>query len=260
MSIEHDNLPANPRLESLLREIVAAGDLQPAQNQRVRTRLGLDPQPIASMATPSLTLPDTRAATNLVPTAVQEESPTIATSRHRLRQQWFQFALAGAAFIAVGVLLALVFGSGNDEPAAQPGTTGTPEATATTATANPELAVRDALEPLPSGQERRLVLEVEAHNQHDNAFDRWTIELWQHWSAADVLSEGLYVSDPAGEVVTHIALNGQQPLLNWEPRDGLFDVPLEYSLQRRVLGATLAAVNDPDAHALRSEERDGLVV
>src|SRR5690606_21186941 len=40
----------------------------------------------------------------------------------------------------------------------------------------------------------------------------------------------------------------------------LFDVPLEFSLQRRVLNATLAAVDDPVTHRLQHETRDGDLV
>lgn len=127
---------------------------------------------------------------------------------------------------------------------------------------DPLESVREALQPLPPGQERRIVLDAQAYGQHDNAFDRWTVELWERWAPDGVLDQGLYVSDPSGAVVAHIVLDGQQRLMNWEPRDalGVFDVPLEYSLQRRVLGATLAAVSGQDSYSLRRDERDGQIV
>lgn len=141
MSIEHDNLPLNPRLETLLRQIVAANDLQPAQNQRVRARLGLHPHQAANVST--ATLPASRQGSMPIPAVEQDVSPMITTSRGRLRQQWLQFALAAVAFIAVGVLLALVFGSGGDDPETQPGVGGSPEATATVAPATATIGSQD---------------------------------------------------------------------------------------------------------------------
>jgi|GEM_PF-3800100 len=244
MSAEHE--PNNPRLDPLLRQIVAA-DLGTDQNARVRARLGLTPQQPDTQ--PTLTLPASRPTP--IRTQEQDGQPMIATTTGKLRQQWLQFALAAIAFIAVGVVLAMVFGSDSDDGETRPGRS-----------VDPSSAVQSALAPLSDDQERRLVLDVEAHGDHDNAVDQWTIELWQHWSAAGELTEGLYVSNPSGEVITHIVLDGQAPLLNWEPSDALemFDVPLEYSLQRKVLGAALSAVNDPESNNLRSEVRDGHVV
>lgn len=243
MSIQHDNLSVDPRLDTLLRGMLTADDLQPAQSARVRARLGLVGSPSPTGVT--LTIP---ASSPLTPTTRSEDPRTITPPR-RLRRQWLQFALAAVAFVAVGLVLALVFGSSGDGPDIQPGTP-----------ADPAQAVRDALAPLPPEQERRTVLEVETHTTHDNAFDRWTIDRWQRWSAGGVLDEGLFVSGPAGESVTHIILDGQGPLMNWAPRDWALDVPLEYSLQRRVFAATLDAVNDPETHNLQHETRDGQVV
>lgn len=148
MSIEHDNLLANPRLETLLRQIVAANDLQPAQNQRVRARLGLHPQQTASLST--ATLPSSRQGSMPIPTSEQEVSPMIASSSGRLHQQWLQIALAAVAFIAVGILLALVFGSSNDDPSSQPGAGGSPEATATATSTATIAAIARADTPVSS--------------------------------------------------------------------------------------------------------------
>jgi hypothetical protein len=137
MSVEHE--PANPRLDSLLRQIVAAGDLQPEQNQRVRARLGLAPdQPTAQ---PTLTLPASQPAP--IRTQEQEGPPMIATSQ-RLRRQWLQFALAAVAFIAAGVVLAMIFDSRADDPDARPGVAASPEATATIAPATATIASQDS--------------------------------------------------------------------------------------------------------------------
>lgn len=127
MSIEHEHV--NPRIDALLRQIVAANDLQPEQNQRVRARLGLAPTQASEQST--LTLPASQPGPIRAPE--QEAIPMIATTRTRLRQQWLQFALAAVAFIAAGVVLALIFGSGSDDPKSQPGIGGPPEATATAA-------------------------------------------------------------------------------------------------------------------------------
>jgi Tol biopolymer transport system component len=125
---------------------------------------------------------------------------------------------------------------------------------------DPEQAVRDALEPVPVEQEKRLVMEVEAHNGTDNAFERWTVDLWQRRSESGRFDQGMYVTDPSGELAAHVVRNGDPGVMNWEPRDGRFDTPLEYSLQQRVLGYTLSAINDPGTHNLQREERDGWTV
>jgi hypothetical protein len=148
MSIEHDNLPINPRLDTLLRQIVAANDLQPEQSQRVRAQLGLAPTHASEQ--PTLTLPASPPGPIRAPE--QEGIPMIATTRTRLRQQWLQFALAAVAFIAVGVVLALIFGSGADDQETRPGVGGSPEATATTAatptaTVAPSTATTGSQEP-----------------------------------------------------------------------------------------------------------------
>lgn len=257
MSADHDSLPIDPRFEALLRAAITTHDLRPDQDARVRTRLGLRPRAAAMPAT--ATLPENRRATVSIPAMEHDVRTAVTTSNRRPRQQWLQFALAAVAFIAVGLLLTLLFSNGNDASDGRPGTTASPEATTTRVT-EAIMAVRDALAPLSTSQERRIVLDVEAQADHDNAFDRWTVELWERWSSDGVLDQGLFVSDPSGEVAAHIVLDGQQSLMNWEPRDGRFDTPLEYSLQRRVLGATLAAMTDPDASNLRSEERDGYII
>lgn len=131
MSIEHDSLPVTPRLDTLLRQIVGH-DLQPAQNQRVRARLGLHVQPAAGLAT--VMLPGSQPAPTSAPAIGMEAPPMRATPRARLRQQWLQFALAAIGFVTVGVVLALIFGSArDDQPATQPGVTSSPSATATVA-------------------------------------------------------------------------------------------------------------------------------
>jgi hypothetical protein len=136
MSIEHEHEHVNPRIDALLRQIVAANDLQPEQNQRVRARLGLNPY-LANVQ-PTITLPVSQLEPIHAPE--QEGFPMIATTSSRLRRQWLQFALAAVAFIAVGALLALIFGSGSEDSESQPGVGGSPEATATAmvaATATP---------------------------------------------------------------------------------------------------------------------------
>ncbi|HEX5164320.1 MAG TPA: hypothetical protein VFV93_02900 [Thermomicrobiales bacterium] len=110
MSTEHDSLTVDPRLETLLRGILASDDLQPTQNERVRARLGLLATEPAGAAT--LTIPASRAQ---IATPEPEAAPLAAPPQTRLRRQWLQFALAAVAFIAVGVLLVLLFGSGNDD-------------------------------------------------------------------------------------------------------------------------------------------------
>jgi len=131
MSVEHDNLPVNPRLDTLLRQMAASNDLQPEQNQRVRARLGLAPdQPSVR---PTLTLPASQPGPIRAPE--RDGIPMIATTSGKLRQQWLQFALAAVAFIAVGAVLAMIFGSGSNNPETRPGVGGSPESTVTAAPA-----------------------------------------------------------------------------------------------------------------------------
>jgi TolB protein len=125
---------------------------------------------------------------------------------------------------------------------------------------NAEQVVRDALAPLPPQQERCSVFTVEAHVEHDSDFDTWDVELWERWTPDDIREQGMYVSDPDGTAIVHIALNGDPSVLGWEPPGFVFDVPVEFSMQGRTFGAALAAVNDPEAHSLYRETRDGLLV
>ncbi|HUG16810.1 MAG TPA: hypothetical protein VMM78_17520, partial [Thermomicrobiales bacterium] len=118
-------------------------------------------------------------------------------------------------------------------------------------------AILQVFAPVPVDQERQIVVNVEALGEHDSAIDAWTADIWQRWSADGAKDEGVYIT-ARGEIVTHIALDGQQRLLTWSPDDALayLDVPFEYSLQSRLLGAVLSAALDPEAHELRAE-RDG---
>jgi TolB protein len=125
---------------------------------------------------------------------------------------------------------------------------------------NAEQIVRDAFAPLSAEQERRSIFTVEAHVEHDSDFDIWDVELWERWTQDDTREQGMYLSEPDGTAIVHIALSGDPSVLGWEPPGFVFDVPVEFSLQGRTFGAALAAVNDPEAHGLYRETRDGLLV
>lgn len=180
------------------------------------------------------------------------------------RRQFAEIAVACVAFALVTLALVAVFRPMSDDGTNSPGGFGGGgEPTDTEIElADYRNAILDTFAPLPDdANERNIEVDVEANQSHDNAFGHWTSHIWQRWIADGEIDEGVYIVHD-GLVVAHIVLNGQQPLMEWEPENALevFDVPTEYSLQRRVFGATLAAATDPSAYEMRAERVGASVV